>query len=286
MKVIQHQPNVHEVKCEYSKRTTFDYLLLSDIHLDSKNCHRKLLKAHLDEIQKRNGLVFIFGDFFDVMGCYKDPRSKGHDILPQFVREDRSYLDLIIDDAYEFLKPYKDNLAVIGYGNHETSIQKYRDTDPIYRLTTALNQTGSIVTSGGYGGYVVFKYRRKTGGGFTAKLAYHHGHGGAKRSKGILNAQIDGFIYSDADIIASGHDHNKLLDPSNMRYYCTDSMKIVFKPQHWLKLGSYTQNDKTPLAGGWHTEKGFLPRRLGGWFMKQTVDGNWDRVKISFEEAQ
>ena len=67
------QENVHVFKT--SERKSYDYLLISDVHFDSKDNHRDLLKKHLNEIKKRKGHVLIFGDLFDVMGTFHDPRS-------------------------------------------------------------------------------------------------------------------------------------------------------------------------------------------------------------------
>lgn len=284
--LFRHQPNVHELRQFAGSGDEFDYLIISDIHYDADDCHRELLKKHLNKIQQLNGKVLIIGDLFDVMGCYKDPRSKAANVRPEYIRKDRSYLDLVIEDAVSFFEPYKDNIALIGFGNHETAIIKHRDTDPLQRFAQLLQIESAL---GGYAGYFKFQYfysSNKTMGA-SLKMAYHHGHGGTKRSKGILNAQIDGFIYSDADIIVSGHDHNKLHDPSNVRYRLSSGNKIVFNRQHWLKTGSYVRNDNAPLVAGWHVEKGFLPRAMGGWFMKHTLKKNRERFscELSFEEA-
>ena len=77
MKLIKHQPNVHSVKVQLkSSNETFKLGLFSDVHFDSDKCHRSMFKRHLEQCDGIN----IFGDLFDVMGAYKDPRSKPADI--------------------------------------------------------------------------------------------------------------------------------------------------------------------------------------------------------------
>lgn len=282
--ITKHAPNVHEISNGYNgNNKLFFYGLFSDIHFDATDCHRQLLKKHFDKVKENKGLIFIIGDLFDVMGCYKDPRSKAAHIRPEYIKADRSYLDLIIEDCANFLKPYAENIALIGYGNHETAIMKHRDTDPIQRIAAMIGRPDVV---GGYSGYVRFSYRHNSGGSIRSFIMYyHHGYGGAKRSKGILNAQIDGFANPDADLIISGHDHNKLHDPSNVRFHLTANNKIVHSTQHWIKTGSYVRNDETPGVNGWHVEKAFLPRRLGGWFMRHEITGHKQDLIPVFEEA-
>jgi hypothetical protein len=275
--------NVHEIRFEKK----LPLLIISDVHFDSLKCDRESLKRHLDEIKDNNGQVFIIGDLFDVMGCHKDPRSKPAEIDPQYIQRGRSYLDLVVEDCAEFLKPYKDNIGLITYGNHEVSILKYRDTDPLDRLVYILNtQEGSPVHKGAYSGFIMCKGRRtKSGSSLQFNIAYHHGKGGnAKRSKGILYSQLDAMEYPDAHMIVSGHDHNKIYDPSNVRRRLSASGKIYHDTVHWIKTGSYkfTANDF-----GWGVEKGFMPTRMGGWFVdiefKRDQSGNSDDSYIDCE---
>lgn len=217
-------------------------------------------------IQERGGKIVIVGDWFDVMGCYKDPRSKAADVDPKYIQRGRAYLDLVVEDSYEFLKPYRDNILQISYGNHENSILKHRDTDPLDRLVFLLNQeSGWRVHKGAYAGWIRFAIGpQKHYSSFN--IAYHHGKGGnAKRSKGILYSQLDAMEYPDAHMIVSGHDHNKIYDPSNVRRRFSEKTGRVYNDTvHWLKTGSYK---KSADDFGWGVEKGFMPKRLGGWFV-------------------
>lgn len=255
--------------------THLSTLQCSDIHFDSLECDHDSLKAHFDKVKEKDGKIFIYGDLFDVMGCYKDPRTKNVDVNPIYVRQGRSYIDLVIEDVFEFLKPYRENIAFIGYGNHETAILKWRDTDPIDRLVFLLNQMpGNTVQKGNYSGWVLLNMQRQGGTTTSFKIRYHHGKGGtAKRSKGILYAQLDAMEYPDANMIVSGHDHNKIYDPSNVRKRLSHKNDRVYQDTvHWIKLGSYAHS---PENDGYVVEKGYMAKRLGGWF----IDFDYVRVQ-------
>lgn len=253
-------------------------LICSDVHFDSLKCDHASLKKHFDMIKEKNGQIIVVGDWFDIMGCHKDPRSKPADINPIYIQRGRSYLDLVVEDSFEFLKPYKENLLMMTYGNHETSILKHRDTDPLDRLVFLLNmEDGKEVHKGSYSGWIKFLIARNgTSSSRAFNIAYHHGKGGnAKRSKGILYSQMDAMEYPDANLIVSGHDHNKIYDPSNVRRRLNDtSGKVYHDTVHWLKTGSYKRSSNEQ---GWEVERGFTPKKLGGWF----VDLEYNRITKS-----
>ena len=289
MKIIEHQANSHTLRIPKKSQL---FLMVSDVHFDSKDCRRDLLKKHFDHAKANDGLIMIFGDWFDVMGCYKDPRSKGQDVRPEYLSQSRGYLDLIVEDSFNFLKPYKDNLVFMGYGNHETAIIKHRDTDILNTLIFLLRQEGANIAKGGYSGYLFVTLQRQPGTTRSQTIAYHHGYGGnSPRSKGILKSQMDTMVWSDADIIVSGHDHNKLHDFNICYKRNPKTGEIQHVKKHWLKLGNYKRNEKNPGVGGWAVEKGFMPKPLGGYYMeiefKRDASENRDLTRIDhkFYEA-
>jgi hypothetical protein len=268
MKLTTIRPNVHCLELPINTQNDILTFHGSDIHFDSSYCQRDLLKKHLDIIKAANGYAFFYGDIFDVMGTFMDPRSKAQDIRPEYLKKGKPYLDAIVEDAFNFFKPYAENIVLMGEGNHETNITRRHDTNILDKLTFLLRTVGGITQKGGYAGYMKLIFKMGTTSK-PVKIAYHHGKGGnAERSKGILNSQMDAMIYSDADIIVSGHDHNKLHDPSNVSYYLDDNGKICMRRIDWLKLGNYKRNEAEPLMGGYEVEKGYLPKDVGGYFIK------------------
>lgn len=192
---------------------TADYrrklLLMSDIHYDSKYCDRKLLKRDLDRAITDDGYVFIAGDFFDAMQGKKDMRGSYDELRPEY-RTDK-YFDVIVDDAYEFLKPYQKQLIMFGYGNHETSVIRHQQTDLLSRLTGALNSgQDHKVQTGGYGGWVrlMFHSGKTPRGSLT--YWYHHGKGAsAIVTDGIMDDKRTAAVIPDADICHYGHNHKE-----------------------------------------------------------------------------
>lgn len=257
-------------------------LHISDVHYDSAKCDRDLLRRHLDEIKACEGQVFIYGDWFDVMGCYQDPRSKAVDIRPEYYVKGREYLNAVIEDSVEFLQPYAKNIAFIGEGNHESEIRRRRDVDILAWMIRLLQEMGSSVVRGGYTGWNEFCLESSKHGSHSCLTHYHHGYGGgAKRSKGMLDAQLATFQYPDADIIFRGHDHQKFHDPSNVKYRYQSAYKIeTMETSHYIKTGSY--KNAASGTGGWEVQKGFYPSRLGGWFIDMQVS----RMKVAENQSR
>jgi predicted phosphodiesterase len=272
--------NIHR----FHEKNESKWLVVSDVHYDSRKCNRKMLKAHFDRAKAEGRRIAIVGDWFDVMGAYRDPRSKPADIRPEYYTPDTPYFDAIVQDSADFLSNYKDNIAVVFYGNHETNINKRHDHD-ILRATVVQAGISPDVLSQ-YWGFIGVQMKTSRKHSKTFLMACHHGYGGnSPRSKGVLKNQIDGFKYPQADAIFSGHTHQKWHDPSNVRVIM-DGDNIRLSTQHVFCCGSYKECSKEGF--GWEAEKGFLPTRSGGWFVDLTAkckNGIVD-VQLKAEEAQ
>ena len=258
--------NIHRHDFNIKFKDEVWVLNVSDVHYDSKNCDRKLLKKHFDFIKSVNGKIIINGDWLDVMGMKHDPRSIPNDIRPEYMKPGASYLDLVIEDSFEFLKKYKDNLLLIGYGNHETNIVKRQQIDPLKWLVKLLHAKGSNVMLGCYTGALILGFNINGTDRRTSKIFYHHGYGGnAKRSKGVLNADLDIGQNPWADIITSGHDHQKWHLPYMVKDLDDKNNKWRKRKVDILKTGSYKKKSE---GFGWEVEKNFNEPTLGGYFIK------------------
>ena len=285
--LTQHGPRqFREERTLKPNEVTTVGLLLSDVHFDSTKCDRDMLKDHLDKALALKASVYIFGDWFDLMQGMYDPRRSYSSLRPEY--KSITYLDDVINDAVEFLEPYKEALAMVGRGNHETNIEKRLSTSPIDRLVGAL---GGGIMAGPYSGWVQLVYSRNAnnhGGRHQRMLHFHHGYGGnAPRSKGVLNVDLDQKEWPDADVIVSGHTHQKWHVPMSVERI-TDRLNTYEDTVHHLKLGSYKKLDR---FAGWEVEKGFQQPRLGGWWMdaelRRTKHDGVDvaRPYLSFREA-
>lgn len=251
-------------------------LLLSDVHYDSVKCDRDMLKAHLDQALALKASVYVFGDWFDLMQGMYDPRRSYSGLRPEY--KSITYLDDVINDAVDFLWPYREVLAMVARGNHETNIEKRLSTSPIDRLVGAL---GGGIVAGPYSGWVQLTYKRngpERGSTYDRMLHFHHGYGGnAPRSKGVLNVDLDQKEWPDADVIVSGHTHQKWHVPMSVERI-NRHLNVYDDTVHHLKLGSYKKLDR---FAGWEVEKGFQQPRLGGWWM----DVEWRRCRVAKDET-
>jgi hypothetical protein len=180
-------------------------LLLSDVHYDSQFCDRVKFKRALDLAIERNALIMMAGDFFDAMQGRFDPRKSLDELRPEY-RTDR-YYDVILNDAIEFMRPYAQNLFMVGYGNHETAVLNKIGTDLIERFVDRLSDDNHKIYAGGYGGWVrflMFDGKRRGGKNYY----YHHGCGGsAPVTRGAIATNRQAVYLPDADIVHNGHNH-------------------------------------------------------------------------------
>jgi hypothetical protein len=279
--LLRKSRNVHELGLTFKSRSDVHrMLLISDVHFDSVKCDRTRLFKHLKEAQELNAGVFIFGDLFDLMQGRFDPRGNYSELRPEY--KSCMYVDEVIQDVGEQLSEYADVIKFLGRGNHETNIEKRMMVSPLDRVAAIMNSHGGQTQVGGYAGWIAIRCRRNKQVQ-TTNLHYHHGYGGnAKRSKGVLSADIDQKDFPDADFIVRGHDHQKWHLPVMTDRLLPQLLQVVQKPVHHLRLGSYKMlGDR---YAGWATEKGFATPRLGGWWIETYMVG--DRWEWRVREAQ
>lgn len=262
--------NIHKFSHSMKISETKTLFVTSDNHYDSRKCDRKRLKKDFKKAKDKDSWIIINGDWLDVMGMKHDPRSIPNEIRPEYMKQGESYLDLVIKDSYEFLKPYAENIIMIGYGNHETNIIKRQQIDPLKWMVHLLNEhlksSGSEhqIELGAYQGACIFDFHKnKSTMRSGKKLFYHHGAGGnAKRSKGILSVDIMIMQNPWADIIISGHDHNKWYHPTTIKTLTAKLNDWTTKKIDVIRLGSYKKKSN---MFGWEVEKDFNEPTLGGW---------------------
>lgn len=136
------------LKIDFSQGRSRRILLLSDLHWDSAKCQLPQLKAVLDQAKEEGAPICLFGDTWDAMQGKYDPRANQDDLRPEF--RGPNYLDKLVDLAFDWLKPYLENLAVISYGNHETAITKRHEVDLVQRFAGLARREGSPVLVGQY----------------------------------------------------------------------------------------------------------------------------------------
>jgi hypothetical protein len=268
----------HDCELEFDENIrSFNFLLIADVHFDSKYCVRKLLKKHLDEVVEKNAKVLIFGDFFDVMGGKFDKRSNKDDLRPEY--NTSNYIDNVIDDAINFLSPYKEYIMFISPGNHELSILKYHETDVIKRLAAALD-----AEVGTYGGWIRLRYSFKgSGSRGSYKIAYNHGYGsGGPVTKDVIQTNRKAVYLPDANVIISSHSHDRWIFPIPRERFL-QSGQIIQDEQIHVKLGSYKYSYYK--GNSWERQMGHPPKSNPGIWMS-IIFNKKPNAKIKFELAE
>ena len=209
--------------------------LFSDVHFDSPDCDRETLKKHLDYCLKDGRYILINGDFFDMIILGDRKRA-----TPHHITNTDNQLNVKLNEAYEFLKPYQNNILFFGRGNHEESIMKYNGLDVLEMLTTMLNMGSEHkILYGNYTIFLRFTFKGKNRIEYNYDINAHHGCGGsAPATKGMLDfgALAKGI---NADLIWLAHKHNSLVDYSAPVMHIDRNGDVILKNRQCVETPSY-----------------------------------------------
>jgi hypothetical protein len=116
-----------------------------------------------------------------------------------------------VNDAVQWFKPYAKHIALIGYGNHETSVIRNVEFDALQMFVTLLNhECGSYVQLGGYGGAILFGFAHSPNTTHYTRFAMHYFHGsggGGVVTKGVIQDQRIMAMVEGYDCTWQGHVH-------------------------------------------------------------------------------
>lgn len=263
MIIIKHGKNLHQINVEGKH---FQIAMLSDIHWDNPKCDWVYLKKHLDYCLENNILIHINGDMFCLMQGRGDNRRNKSDIRPE--HNNANYLDSIVETAVEWWSPYAHLLTVIGYGNHETGIIKYQETDILQRFVDLLNYKNKTnIYTGGYGGWLIINQTYRKNSRQTSRIKYFHGSGGGGVvTKGALNLTRALEMYEDFDVFTMGHIHENSSrnDVREMiKFHSQKGYEIKHKDIHLMLTGTYKE-EYGDGDHGWHVERGAPIKPIGG----------------------
>ena len=287
MQLIKHSKNLHEI---IVPTDDFQIAMLSDIHWDNPKCDWDVLKSHLDYFKKNNIPVMVNGDFFCLMQGRGDNRRNKSDIRPE--HNNFRYLDSIVETAVEWWTPYADILTVIGYGNHETGVIKWQETDILQRFVDLLNlKCGTNVQVGGYGGWLVFKVGTRSL--VTYKVKYFHGSGGGGIvTKGAINLTRALELYEDFDVFTMGHIHENASrnDVRDMiQHNSSQGYHIKHRQIHLMLTGTYKEEYEDGHHG-WHVERGAPPKPIGGRILRfkniRVMKNGTDRMEKTIDSSK
>ena len=278
--------NVHEVKFNFKGKGDMAYILLrSDAHHDNPSSLNDLEKEHLELAKERNAPIIDNGDAFCAMQGKWDPRADKSALKPEHQVDD--YLDALVSTYAEFLKPYAGQLAILGTGNHETSVLSRRETNLTERLAERLRVIGGFKGfTGSYTSWVLIKAR--LGGKNTrntVKLWRTHGQGGGGPvTRGVIQTNRRAVYVPDANVIVSGHIHEEWIVPIQ-RMRITQAGNIYQDEQTHIQVPSYKDSYKDGYSyGEWAIERGMAPKPVGAMWLKIYYDG--DRLSYEVERAK
>jgi UDP-2,3-diacylglucosamine pyrophosphatase LpxH len=275
MELTKVTRNLHTLELD---RNETRLAILSDLHWDNPKCDRDMLKRHLDYCLKESIPVMVVGDLFCLMQGKGDRRGNKSDIRPE--HNNAKYLDSVVETAVEWFSPYANILTVLGYGNHETAIIKYQETDLLQRFVDLMNyKNKSNIFTGGYGGWLVIKKNIRTNTSMSKTLKYFHGSGGGGIvTKGAINLTRALETYENMDVFVMGHIHENASrnDVRDALQYNTGkhTYELIQKQIHLAITGTYKE-EYVDGFGGWHVERGAPIKPLGGRIL--TLNGVCDR---------
>ena len=279
MELTKVTRNLHTLELD---RNETRLAILSDLHWDNPKCDRDMLKRHLDYCLKESIPVMVVGDLFCLMQGKGDRRGNKSDIRPE--HNNAKYLDSVVETAVEWFSPYASILTVLGYGNHETAIIKYQETDLLQRFVDLMNyKNKSNIFTGGYGGWMVIKKNIRTNTSMSKNLKYFHGSGGGGIvTKGAINLTRALETYENMDVFVMGHIHENSSrnDVRDALQYNTGkhTYELIQKQIHLAITGTYKE-EYLDGFGGWHVERGAPIKPLGGRIL--TLNGVCDRKNNS-----
>lgn len=281
----QLTPNVHQVTYEDVKAGWEAWVLLSsDRHHDNAKTNRDLELEHLEVLKARNGLGLDFGDLFDAMQQRGDARSNKGEVRPEDNGE--NYFDLIVEHAADFYAPYARWLKLFGRGNHESSALKYHGLDLTSGLVGKINthsQRTGIAYRGGFGGWVLFRFKVNHTKCTRKTLKYFHGAGGGGPvTRGVIQSNRQAVYLPDADIVVNGHTHDAWHVPI-ARERINQAGVVTQDVTHHIRLASY-KDEYREGAEGWSVERWAPPKPIGAAWLRFYLNGDGE-VKFDVVNA-
>ena len=235
---------------------------LSDIHIDSPFCDRKLLEKHLKQAEEERAPVLIAGDIFDSMQTHDDPRRRPEEMKAEY--HVSHYLDAIVMDAVSLFKKYKLQY-IIGMGNHESVILRKLNTGLIDRLVYGLNVEGGDAVGMGYHGYLRLKFNYKNGKTTFRKTVYfHHGKSSnAVVTRGVIQTNRQAVYMHDADLVHTGHLHEAWVLPITRERLAENGEPYSDYQWHMMTPGYKGSGMSTRETFGYGVEKHPAPKPKG-----------------------
>ena len=269
------------MRVPYNGDTKFKVVLAGDCHFGSRQCDVKLLQQMVKKYAGQPSTkIIMMGDEIDAIAT-KDKRFDSMSISEEY-RGARNFVDLILDDFVDIMKPLRGQIIAGVDGNHSRSYRKLSDSDPYYRISKALEYERL-----GYAGYVcvTFDWHKtaKSKGNRARTVSYFVSHGkpsSAQTVGGALNSVANSAQWFISDILAYGHTHRLSAGNSRIMFMPDPRYKTYKKvKQHLIQTGSFLKSYSFDEYSPYSEEKLYPPIDLG-WAVTQTSFENRTEPKI------
>jgi predicted phosphodiesterase len=268
----KYQGNLHKFDFEVNSKEECNFFISSDWHWDNVKCNRELLKSHLDKAIEIGAFIVVTGDMLCLMQGKYDKRSSKSAVRPE--HNATNYLDVVINDCANFLRPYAKNILLISEGNHETSVSERHETRVLERLVERVNTLeGTNIQLGNYTGYYKLSFNYK-GSKKTLNVGYSHGNWGGVITKGTLSVMRYSAIMPDCELMFSGHTHDGWIMAQPRLRIGSQNNKVIVQNQMHVKTGTY--KEEFAEGKGWAVERIAVPKYLGGCFVRVTYNQHKD----------
>jgi UDP-2,3-diacylglucosamine pyrophosphatase LpxH len=256
-----------------------EVMLGSDVHFDHPLCDRRLFFRHLSQAQQKRAPVLLFGDTNDVMQTKLDRRASKDDLRPEL--KAKNYLDVVVDEATQKLRPYADVIELMSLGNHDDDVTVHHETNVAERIAAGL---GAAYMP--FAGFVRFMFSGRKGNRTQRLLYFHHGAGGGGEvTRGMIKTNRRAVYLGDPHVIVAGHIHEKWLAVIP-RVRTTTSGRWYIDNQYHVQCSTYKQEYDLE-SDGFHMRNERQPKPLGGWWLKFRYNPDWlGNVEIDFGLAQ
>lgn len=284
IKRLEQRGNVTQVWMDVTAGWEQWVMLSSDEHFDSTFCDRVKLKRDHELAKTRDAMILRFGDWYDAMQGKFDPRRSMDELRPEYRRSD--YYDYVVHDSADWCTPYKDNLLLLGLGNHETGVVRHGNTNLTDRLVYEMRQRGANhIVPGSYGGWVKFLFNLSGGKGTgprkSLNLYYYHGSGGsAPVTKGVIDTARQSAYLPDADVVVNGHNHNSYWLPIQRRRLSTKGVEY-YDTCHFVRTPGYKMASDARM--GFDVEQLPMPKPTGCVWMRMYCEAG--DIKFEFTPA-
>jgi len=251
----------------------FPIVFLGDMHIGNPACDYKLLKKHIEDIEKLpNAMVFLMGDMAEWIVC-GDKRYQASQIDPQF--RDRldelpmAYLDYLED----LLAPIAHKIEVLHDGTHEKKMfpLMYPGAELASRLRKkAAKRIGNKEAQNKLRyapgeAYTKITWKTKTNSDYRSTMINTaHGWQAGRQPGAKHNTMQSLFAWIGADMVFRGHSHELFAEYGSPREVPNQQMsKIHTVDTICGNTGSYFTTREVSKRPSYAEDAGYKPLRKG-----------------------